>query len=172
MDAIDIRIIPSRTQDLILLQETFSPQNIAMHHTARHRVQERGEGVYLIAWHMETPIGHFLLKWNGPDIDTSEKYPYPTTYLEAGFTLPTYRRKGVATQLITHALELVIQRDGKKIGLAVGKEDNQMASKLYSSLGFKEWEYGPFTVSSVTQTPDFRVKLETEECIYMFKDII
>ena len=38
--------------------------------------------MYLIAWHKGEPVGHFLLRWEGLDTETSEHNLYPTPYLK------------------------------------------------------------------------------------------
>ena len=52
---------------LELLEHEFSLDTLSKPHYKRYEVQKRGEGVYLIAWHEHTPVGHFLLRWRGPD---------------------------------------------------------------------------------------------------------
>ena len=34
-------------------------------HRARLALQAAGKGVYLIAWHGTTPVGHVLIEWEG-----------------------------------------------------------------------------------------------------------
>ena len=64
--AFTITIRPAEASQLDLLEREFSPHNLSKHHYKRYEVQRRGEGVYLIAWHDHTPVGHFLLHWSGP----------------------------------------------------------------------------------------------------------
>lgn len=170
-DELFIEIRPSRKEELELLESEFSPNNLSKHHHGRQSVQEKGEGVYLIAWHNDKPIGHFLLRWNGPDKDTSHKYPYPTPYLEGGGTRSAYRRKGVATRLIAAAEKLVAEKGFTKIGMAVGSADNPNAKRLYEKLGFRGWEKGEFTLSWEYLSKENVKGTESEVCIYMFKDL-
>lgn len=75
---IPIEIRSATPQELPLFEAQFSPNSLARYHHRRFAVQERGEGVYLIAWHGDEPVGHFLLRWNGPDKDSSTQYPKDT----------------------------------------------------------------------------------------------
>jgi GNAT superfamily N-acetyltransferase len=103
--AFTLTIKPAEDTQLDLLEKEFSPHNLSKSHYKRYAVQKRGEGVYLIAWHDHVPIGHFLLRWSGPDDARVMKYVDVThsAILEAGATSVAYRRKGVATALIREA---------------------------------------------------------------------
>lgn len=150
------------------LQAVFSPNDFAMHHHARYAVQAAGKGVYLIAWHEDEPVGHFLLRWEGPESDASGCYPYPTPYLEAGHTRIGYRRRGVATQLIAAAESIARERGDRAIGLAVGQSDNPEARRLYETLGYRDWGQGDLLVSWNSRDAAGNEGIESEMCIYMF----
>ena len=169
-DTLAISICPARHEEVAVLQAVFSPNDFAGHHAQRFRVQAEGKGVYLIAWHQDEPVGHFLLHWEGPNTDTSERYPYPTPYLEAGSTRVAYRRKGVATILIRAAEALVRDRGCSRIGLAVGSSDNPDARRLYTRLGYHDWGKGEFPVSWIICNAAGEEGIDSEICIYMFKD--
>ena len=166
-----ISIRPARQDELAILQAIFSPNDFAGHHAQRFRVQADGKGVYLIAWHQGEPVGHFLLHWEGPDTDTSEHYPYPTPYLEAGSTRAAYRRKSVATRLIQYAEALVQDRGCSSIGLAVGSSDNPDARRLYTQLGYRDWGKGEFLVSWTFRNAAGEEGIDSEVCVYMFKQL-
>ena len=103
--ALTITIKPAEASQLEVLEQEFSPDTLSKPHHKRYEVQQRGEGVYLIAWHGHTPVGHFLLRWSGPDDARVMKYidVKHSAFLEAGATRVAYRRKGVATALIREA---------------------------------------------------------------------
>jgi hypothetical protein len=103
--AFTITIKPAEESQLDVLENEFSPDTLSKHHYKRYEVQKQGEGVYLIAWHDHTPVGHFLLRWSGPDDARVMKYVdvTKTAYLEAGATSAAYRRMGVAAALIREA---------------------------------------------------------------------
>lgn len=168
---ISIKIRPAEKSQLDFLQSEFSPHTLSRYHHERHAVQEKGEGIYLIAWHNDVPVGHFLLRWNGPEKDTSGKYPYPTPYLEVGLTKEAYRRKGVATQLIKEAERLAKEKGFKKIGMAVGSTDNPDARRLYEKLGYEDWGKGEFTASWEYIDKKGNKGTESEVCIYLFKNL-
>lgn len=170
-DDLVIEIRPSRKEELELLESEFSPNNLSKHHHGRHDIQENDEGIYLIAWHDNKPIGHFLLRWNGPDKDTSRNYPYPTPFLEGGGTRSAYRRKGVATRLIAAAEKLAKEKGSTKISMAVGNRDNPDAKRLYEKLGYRDWGQGEFIVSWEYLSKDGIKGTESEVCIYLFKKL-
>jgi GNAT superfamily N-acetyltransferase len=171
MDELQVEIKPAKKEELDLLQSEFSPTNLSMNHHKRFEIQENGKGVYLIAWHNNKPIGHFLLRFDGPEKDTSNDYPYPTPYLEAGGTRSPYRRQGVATRMIEKAEDIASQKGFDKIGLAVGSTDNPDAKRLYEKLDYADWGKGEFEVSWDYKSIDGKTGTESEICIYMFKNL-
>lgn len=134
-------------------------------------MQAEGKGSYLIAWHGDEPVGHFVLRWDGPETDITERYPYPTPYLEAGQTRGEFRRKGIATRLIRACESIAVERGYRSIGLAVGSSDNPDARRLYEALGYRDWGRGDFLVSWRYRDAEGNEGVESELCIYMFKSL-
>ncbi|MGI8855425.1 MAG: GNAT family N-acetyltransferase [Thermomicrobiales bacterium] len=167
--ALAVKIRPAKAADLDFLEQQFSPNNRSRYQHRRFAVQKNGEGAFLIAWHGSTPVGHFLLRWDGPEHDPSSLYPPHTPCLEAGGTREEYRRQGVATRIITEAERLARVRGYRQIGLAVGSTDNPLAKRLYERLGYADWGKGEFEISWDYETTDGRKGRESEVCIYMFK---
>ena len=170
-DSLDIDIRPADAAELDLLRQRFDPRSALNYHQSRYAVQERGNGVYLIAWHGADPVGHFLLRWDGPADDPTGQFPHETACLEAGATLPEFQRRGVATRLIGEAERLACARGFQRIGLAVGSTDNPTARRLYERLGYVAWDGGEFTISWDYEALDGRKGTESEVCIYMFKTL-
>lgn len=168
---LDVDIRSANTAELDLLEERFSPGSAARYHYRRFAVQERGEGIYLIAWLGAEPVGHFLLRWQGPDVDSTGRYPLGVPYLEAGATRPEYQGRGVATQMVAEAERIVRERGARTTGIAVGRDDNPRARRLYERLGYHDWGQGEFVISWDYKTFDGRKGTESEVCIYMFKTL-
>ena len=166
-----VKIRPAKAADLAFLEEQFSPNSLSRYQHRRYAVQKSGKGAFLIAWHGSIPVGHFLLRWEGPEHDPTGHYPPHTPYLESGGTREAYRRQGVATRIITEAERLVRVRGYTQIGLAVGSTDNSVAKRLYERLGYADWGRGEFRVSWDYETKDGRKGTESEICIYMFKTL-
>ncbi len=166
-----IEIRPAEESALELLRQRFDPNSALNYHRLRFDVQRRGEGIYLIAWHRAEPIGHFLLRWSGPDDDPTGRYPRDIPYLEAGATVPEFQRRGVATRLVQIAEDLVRERGNRKIGLAVGHSDNPAARRLYERLGYQDWGQGEFTIQWHYEALDGRKGVESEVCVYLFKTL-
>lgn len=173
MVALELEIRPAEEDQLDFLEAEFSPHDGSKHHHQRHSVQKSGNGIYLIAWHNENPVGHFLLEWAGPGPggDPTGEYPYPTPYLGGGQTVKEYRRKGVATRLIETAENLVTVRGLNRIGLAVGSTDNPDARRLYEKLNYADWGKGEFEACWEYIAKDGARGTECEVCIYMFKEL-
>jgi GNAT superfamily N-acetyltransferase len=109
---------PAEASQLDMLEHVFDPETLSKDHYKRYEVQKQGEGVYLIAWHDHTPIGHFLLRWSEPQDGLVRTYldVTKTAYLEAGATHAAYQRKGVATALIREAERLAKEHGCTHIG--------------------------------------------------------
>lgn len=171
--ALTVTIKPADESQLDMLEQVFSPHSLSKHHYKRYEMQKRGAGVYLIAWHDHTPVGHFLLRWNGPDDKRVTQYVDVTrsAFLEAGGTRVAYRRKGIATALIREAERLAREKGYARIGLEVGSTDNPDAKRLYESLGYVDWGYGDFLISWEYIDSKGKTRTETEIVIYMSKPL-
>lgn len=169
--ALPVKIHPAEESHLDLLEEQFSPNSRSRYHYRRFAVQQSGDGMYLIARHGAEPVGHFLLRWNGPADDPTGHYPQHTPCLESGATKPALQRRGVGTRMIREAECIAREKGYRQIGLAVGNTDNPRARRLYERLGYRDWGRGDFTISWDYETKDGRTGTESEVCIYMLKDL-
>ncbi|HLZ60396.1 MAG TPA: GNAT family N-acetyltransferase [Ktedonosporobacter sp.] len=171
--AFTITIKPAEESHLEVLQHEFSPHRLSKSHSRRYEVQKRGEGAYLIAWYNHTPIGHFLLRWSGPDDARVRHYVDVTqsAFLEAGATQVAYRRKGVATALIREAERLAKEKGCTQIGLSVGSTDNPEAKRLYEHLGYVNWGHGDFLISWEYIDSNGNTRRESEIVTYMHKPL-
>ena len=169
--AFTLTIKPAQASQLEVLEHEFSPDTLSKPHYRRYKIQQRGEGIYLIAWHDDTPVGHFLLRWRGPDDARVMKYIDVThsAFLEAGATSVAYRRKGVATALIREAERLARAKGCTQIGLEVGSTDNPEAKRLYEHLGYIDWGRGEFLISWEYIDMHGNRGTEFEVVIYMHK---
>lgn len=168
---LNITIKPSKKEELDLLEKEFSPNSYSNYHFKRYGEQEKDEGIYLIAWHNATPIGHLLLRWNAYTKDLSNGFPNGVPYLVAIGTKEAFRRKGIATKLIQTAEKLVKEKGFKNIGLAVGSKDNPNAKRLYEKLGYKDWGKGEITQCWEYIDKQGNKGVESEVCIYMLKNL-
>lgn len=168
-----VDIKPAEESQLDVLEEVFSPDNRTNPQYRRYAVQKKNEGVYLIAWLHDEPIGHFLLRWSGPQDEHVNQHVDVTrsAFLEAGLTVDPYRKKGVATSIIHEAERLAKERGCAHIGLEVGSTDNPEARRLYEKLGFVDWGHGEFEISWEFIDRNGNRRIDSEIVIYMQKSI-
>ncbi|MCR2822665.1 GNAT family N-acetyltransferase [Lederbergia panacisoli] len=166
-----LEIEAAKESQLDLLVSQFSPGN-PMFQYNRYNVQKNGDGLYLIAWINRIPIGHFLLRWSGPqdapvtnNIDINQN-----AFLEAGLTIDEYRRMGVATAIILEGERLSKEKGCTHIGLEVGVE-NPEAKRLYERLGYKDWGYGEFEISWEYIDHNGNKGIDSEIVIFMQKSL-
>jgi GNAT superfamily N-acetyltransferase len=171
--ALLFEIKPAEASQLDMLESVFDPDTLSKDHDKRYEVQKQGEGVYLIAWHDHTPIGHFLLRWSGPQDAPVRTYldVTKTAYLEAGATHGVYQRKGVATALIREAERLAKEHGCTHIGLEVGSTDNPDAKRLYEHLGYVDWGQGEFLISWEYIERNGHPRTDSEIVTYMHKSL-
>ena len=168
-----IAIKPAEESQLDVLEHTFDPDDLSKSHYKRYEVQKQREGVYLIAWHDGTPVGHFLLRWSGPDDGRVMHYVDVTqpAFLEAEATHVAYQRKGVATALIREAERLAKEKGCTQTGLSVGSTDNPEAKRLYEHLGYVDWGHGDFLISWEDIDGNGNTRMESEIVTYMHKPL-
>jgi GNAT superfamily N-acetyltransferase len=173
-DSFTITIKPAEASQLDLLEDEFSPESLSKRHYKRYEVQQRGDGVYLIAWHDGIPVGHFLLRWSGPDEAQVRRHYIDVTrcaFLQSGATRTEDRRKGVATALIREAEQLAKAHGCTHIGLSVGSTDNPDAKRLYEHLGYGDWGQGEYLSSWDAMDSLGNLVIESEIVIYMHKSL-
>lgn len=171
VNGLNIVIRPAEESELDVIWNAFSPDDMAKPEYRRHEVQKRGEGAYLIAWHKNTPIGAFLVRWSGPNEDPVTRFVDITcrAYLEGGLTLYEYQGRGVATAIIKEAERLAIERGCTHIGLAVGSTDNPRARRLYEKLGYVDWGHGEYTISWDVIDANGSKRIDSEVVTYLQK---
>ncbi len=125
---------------------------------------------YLIAWVGGEPIGHLLIRWSGTDNTflAAKNLGYP--YVEAVGVRVDFWSKGVGTQLMQKAQDLVKEKGFGKIGVAVGL-DNERAKGLYKKLGYVDSRFGEFEVNWDYVDETGQEKSEGEICVYLVKEL-
>jgi GNAT superfamily N-acetyltransferase len=137
-------------------------------HRQRFERQEVGEVVYLVAWYDDAPVGHVLLKWQGPT-NPELATPRDCPDLEDLFVSPVLRSRGIGSQLLAAAESLAVQRGCSRIGLAVDVA-NSRARALYRRRGYRKVGRGTFVNRWSWLGRDGQKAWSEETCIYLVKD--
>jgi GNAT superfamily N-acetyltransferase len=96
----------------------------------------QGDGDYLVAWFEEIPVGHaYLTRTNPPQLQDVE-------------VLSTFRRRGVAHELVAAVEATAKARGARSLRLSVSARDPDV-QRLYRSLGFVDVGIAPLTVHGV-----------------------
>src|SRR6478672_6327316 len=115
-------------------------------HADRLLRQARDEAAYLLALADGHPIGHLLLKWDGPCAGhLTERMP-ACAEIEDFVVDPFHRSRGVGTRLLELAEDLTRERRLGALGLGVGV-DNRRAQALYDRFGFRRVAWETFDVT-------------------------
>lgn len=150
-------------KDLPILENAFKPD----FQKPRFGIQQSGDGLYLIAWDKNTPLGHLFIKYFTPVSHLKDQDIY-APYLEALEVKEEYREHGVATNLLEEAEKILKEKGYKKVGLSVGI-NNDTAYKLYEHLGYTEQDLGQYLVSWEYKDEEGNMSVYQEECVYMNK---
>lgn len=103
--------------------------------------QEKDQGALLIAWMGERAVGDVYLWWDSAE-EREIRQHLPgvplLTHLEVHEEL---RSRGIGTQLMAGAEGLLVQREFRRVALAV-EECNERAIALYERRGYRDWGHG------------------------------
>ena len=138
----NVMIIRECTQrDLDILEAAYPSHGQSRFHQQRYLRQERGDSTYLTLWDDEgSSIGSGEIMWTGAkEPEVRERIPNCPELNGLTVWPPERRSRGIGTQMIEHAVQLVQQRGFTKVGLGVD-DDNPRAAALYLRLGFVETE--------------------------------
>jgi ribosomal protein S18 acetylase RimI-like enzyme len=102
-----------------------------------HRLGQKGERTYLVAWESGDPIGHAHIAWKGRG-DIPE--------IQDAFVLPDRRGEGIGSALTAAAEREAAARGHRQIGLTVSLA-NVGARRLYERLGYADSGEAPHRVS-------------------------
>ena len=169
MEKAAIEIRPLANEEIGLLERHIDFDWAALHkHGERFVKQQAGEAVYLVAWHRDIPVGHALLRWNGPS-------DHPIVFrldrcpdVEDLFVSPGYRSKGIGSRLLDTAESLAKQKGYSQLGIGVDI-DNPSARSLYERKGFRDTGFGEYRISWPWTDKDGQERWAEENCNYLIK---
>lgn len=121
--------------------------------------QANGEGVYLVFWCNDVPLGHLFLRWAGSheiprirDRNSVAATIVNCPSLDALWVRPGYRSKSIGTQLIREAEKIALSRGYRRVCLTVDIANR--AKRLYERLGYVDPGIGPFHTSGTYTNAD------------------
>ena len=98
-----------------LVRRYADPNAPERSHEARWRMQEAGEGVYLLAWVEALPVGWALVRWNASE----QAGGAHVAELEGLDVVPEHQRRGAGSLLLEEALRLAREAGFDGLGLKV-----------------------------------------------------
>ncbi len=135
--------------------------------------QRQDEGIFIVAWKDELPVGSLFLKWKAllPD-GYATKIQGKFSDIENFFVIEAQRAKGIGSLMIQKAEEETRKRGFEILGLAVDTERNSRAYALYLRHGFSDIGMPPFDTSGAWIDNNGNVHHFEEWCIYMTKKLV
>lgn len=166
-----IKIRPVTKEEIPILEKYLGKKTIPWFHTSKLETQEKGDGLWLVAWKNDVPVSYLQLLWTGPQETEVRKYIKNCAYLKSAGVDEKFQSQGIGSQLIHEAEQLARYKEFKQIGMSVGSTDNPKARRLYERLGYEDWGYGEFTVTWEEIDKNGNKKTEYEVCIFMIKSL-
>ncbi len=166
-----ITITPCTEKDLEQVIAKLPPFGLAHHHRSRFSEQLAGIATYLIAWQEDIPIGTVLISWHGDGHARVDDFLPNTPSIKALAVRPDLQSKGIGTQIMQSAENLVKEKGFGQVGLAVGTE-NTRARKLYERLDYQIFEkIAPYPIKWTVVDENGIERIEGETCIYLLKKL-
>jgi ribosomal protein S18 acetylase RimI-like enzyme len=140
----DIRV--ATPEDLALLDEHLPIGGIPGAHQQRLLLQQKGKGLYLVAWENRLPVGFVLLHFRHPVHHASHQHYPECAYVEGLNIDAGKQRQGIALALMHSAESCAKEHQAKSIGLSVGI-DNAPAQALYRKMGYQHADIPHYQVT-------------------------
>jgi ribosomal protein S18 acetylase RimI-like enzyme len=136
----------------------------------RLALQAQGYMEYPIALIGERIVGYLLLKWNCPEDPFLKRKLSRCAEIEDFVVDRDLRGRGIGSALLAYTADEAKAHGETRLGLAVGLE-NEQAANLYRKHGFVEMPDSRHRVSWFAPNADGTSRIESEECVYMMKDL-
>jgi len=157
--------------ELPLLEQHFG-RGVPPKHRDRLAAQESGVIAYLIAWDMEIPVGHLMLRWAGPEDEPMASELPDCPEIQDLFVVPERRCRGIGATLLAVAEDLAKQHGYEQIGLSVGlAPDYDVARRLYQQRSYQHTEFGVYSIRWPYRDQDGQERWWEEAAIYLVKQL-
>jgi len=142
-------------------------------HRRRLEQQQQGRVTYLVAWEGTRPVGHVLVRWDGPTAEPmASAYP-GCPQLEDFFVDAGYRGRRIGLRLLGAAEQQARLRGCRWIGLSVGLTPSfDRARSLYARSGYRKAGFAPYYEGWWVRDEQGRRQWWEEACEYLIKDLV
>lgn len=168
MDAGDVTFAPLTEDHLALLETSPWTSGLTTKHRDRFERQQRGDALYLVAWHRGRLIGHLLLKWVDPQSSPLAAQPTDCAEIEDFVVQPESRSCGIGARMLAAAEKRAWQHGQRHVGLGVTL-DNSRARALYERVGYRDSGFGVYTIRWQYLGGDGQRHWEEARCTYLVK---
>jgi RimJ/RimL family protein N-acetyltransferase len=158
---------PAVSQDVDLLIAAEESAAAKAHHRTRWGLQERGDGLFLLALRDHEYVGHMALLRGSKYAEV--RAAYDAAEINA---LHAYRQgQGIGTAMIAAGEARAADWGHPVIGLAV-EPGNVRARRLYERLGYREWDNG-LVLDDWTEEDEngVVVRIHRDPCHYLLKEL-
>ena len=143
-----VRIAPIVEEDLSRLFLHLAGDDAD--HASFLRGQQEAQGLYLVAWRRDVPVGHLYIRWAGsneiPRIRDSNLVAATIAdcpVLDQIWVYPNHRCQGIGSLLIRRAEEIVREHGFSRACITVNV-GNASARALYERLGYRDPGIGEY----------------------------
>jgi GNAT superfamily N-acetyltransferase len=170
-----IVIKPVVEADVEPLDDTYpEPGRPVSRHKERWDHQERGEGVYLVAWRRDHPIGWVFVYRPGSPEASEEAQRLGAAALMDLYVDPPFRGQGHGSSLLAAAERLAHDSGWQLIGLevTVANPHNDVARGMYERHGYRESGLGEFESGYFYWTESGERRWDGEPHRFLIKSLI
>jgi ribosomal protein S18 acetylase RimI-like enzyme len=119
----------------------------------RYQMQERGDGVLLVARHGNAIVGTVFL-WLAEAMEPEITNVLPGVPLIVHLEVDeAERNKGIGTEIMCCAEQMIRKRGFNRVALGV-RVENEDAQRLYKRLGYEHWEHDPIPARKDPESGD------------------
>ena len=142
-------------------------------HRRRFEQQQEGRVTYLVAWDGARPVGHLLVRWEGPAAEPmGSAYP-DCPEVEDFFVDTAYRGRRIGLRLLLAAEEQAHLRGHRRIGLGVGLTPSfDRARGIYARLGYRNAGFAPYYEGWWVRDEQGQRRWWEEACEHLIKDLV
>jgi GNAT superfamily N-acetyltransferase len=141
----NVEIRPPANDDDVARLDHYLAKGTPEKHRDRYARQQTGRVTYLVAWEGERPVGHVLIRWDGPHLESMHSALPACPELEDYYVDPGYQGRRIGLRLIETAEQEALARGYRHMGLAVGlTPDYDRARAIYLRRGYRGVGFAPY----------------------------
>src|ERR1700754_4588653 len=160
-----VEIRPASAEDMLPLERALGPER-----TAFYRTRLKRNGVVLLAWQGEEPVGVVFVTWEAADEEVVRKHLPGVPFVHRLHVPAGLRERGLGHSLLREAEDVDEVRLAGRLAAGVDLR-NTRGLGLYRRLGYQEWGRGIVDTFREQYERDGTVLTAPDRCRIFVKDL-